>query len=307
LLGLVIWILLSRIVEREWVKVVVLTCLVLLSFYAVKIPDWGHVKIHSGAKDPLGVQTLGRLSATPAQYLVVVGTPISYIFPSLHADSVFYGIGVSKKIDELISRRLKARSSLPLRVIAEEKDASALWHELKNYDVDLSSHDFGCSHFTTIIGRYIICEIGRAEQTTRVDELGVDLVFSETARPKTMGMLWEKGFSVPEPWGRWSDGELAEIRFSSCLPHGNISLSVTGRAFGPNVGQPIEFLLGDYKKTAMFGEANSEVIMKFGNDEDCINKLVIKIPKPTSPVALGLSKDPRKLGVGVVRLKITKD
>ena len=159
LLGLVVWILLSRIVEREWVKMSVLTCLIVLSLYSVKIPDWGHAKVHIGASDPLRVQMSGRFTATPARY-IVLGAPISYILPSLHADSVFYGVGVSKKLDELISQRLKVRSSLPLRVIAREDGASVFWKQLNNYDIGPSSHELSCSYLTTIVGRYIVCEVG---------------------------------------------------------------------------------------------------------------------------------------------------
>ena len=303
LLGIVIWIFVLRLVEKEKIRVLVLTCLLAVSAYMIKIPDWGHAKVDFGTKDPFSIEIPSQFSATPARY-IVVGAPISYILPSLHADSVFYGVGFTNQIDKLIAGKITQPSHLPLRVIASDHDSHTLWDRLNDYKYDPITHELNCAYAMTGVGRYIICEIATVQKKPNTTGLIVDADFSESTDLSTKGILWESGLSVPENWGRWSDSELAEIGFANCLPKGKLQIIVTGHAFGPNVGEPVSFVLGEQQVTAVFNQSDSDVSMHFLNKEKCTNSLTIHIPTPKSPMEMGLSADPRKLGLGLVRIKI---
>lgn len=303
LLGLVVWIFVSRIVEREWARVVVLICLIALSAFMVRVPDWGHAKVVSGTRNPFSIEMPDRLSRTSARYLVV-GSPISYVLPSFHSDSVFYGVGLSKQVNDLITRRLSEPSNLPLRIVARDHDANTFLELLKALNYDPVSHKLNCTYFKTGIGRYIVCEVSSIEQERRAGNTLLEAEFSEAAYLRSQGILWERGLSAPEGWGRWSEGDFVELGFTNCLPKGEVQLSVTGHAFGPNVGKPVGFVLGSQEKFAIFGESDNEVSLRFMNQDECANRLVIHIPESKSPQELGLSPDPRKLGLGLVRTKI---
>lgn len=306
LLGLVVWICILRIVEREWVRIVVLIFLTALSAYMVRVPNWGHAEIGDGTRNPFSIEMPDHLSRTPARYLVV-GVPISYVLPSFHSDSVFYGVGFSNQVNNLITRRLSEPSNLPLRIVARDHDANTFFERLKTVSYDPASHKLDCTYFKTGVGRYIVCEVSSIEQERRAGNTLLEAEFSEAAYLLSQGILWERGLSAPEGWGRWSEGDFVELGFTNCLPKGEVQLSVTGHAFGPNVGKPIGFVLGSQEKFAVFDESDNEISLRFMSQDVCADRLVIHIPESKSPQDLGLSLDPRKLGLGLVRIKIVTE
>lgn len=306
LFGLVIWILIVRLIERERLRVFVLACMVAFSAYMVKIPDWGHARSEFGSKNSFSIEMRNHFSATPARY-IVVGVPISYVLPSFHPGSVFYGIGTSKQIDELIIKKLVEPSLLPLRILARDHDAETFPERLKAFGFNSSSHALDCGFFKTVIGRYIVCEVNLQTQHGSAGNCLVEADFSQANHLRTEGFLWDKGLSVIEPWGRWSDGETVELGLANCLPTGALRLSVTGHAFGPNIGKPVRFVLGTEERAAMFDGSAKEVSVRFFNQDQCARRLLIRIPVPASPRELGLSSDARKLGIGFVRIKFFRE
>jgi len=306
LLGLVIWIFVFRICERKLMRVTILVCLVVLSAYFIHIPDWGHAKVDIGTKNPFAMEIPDPLTKTPAKY-IVVSAPMAYVLPYLHADSKFYGIRASKQIDEVIAGQLIQPSHLPIRILVRDDDVQVIWDRLKTYGYNRTSHKLDCNYFKTGIGRYVVCEVKPISQKQPVDDFIIDAELSEPKHLITKGILYEKGLSQPEPWGRWSDGERVELGFVNCLPAGKIKMTVTGHAFGPNADKRFRFVLGKKEDAAIFNKSDSVVSMSFVNREECANKLTIHIPTPKSPVELGLSKDSRKLGLGIVRVRILKE
>lgn len=163
LLGLVIWIFVARIVEREWLRKGLIIGLTLLSAYMMKIPDWGHAPMTAGEKNPFSIKIDKKLTATPARY-IVVGVPISYVLPSFHSASIFYGVGFSRQVDELVYQRLAEPSDMPLRILAKDADAYSLLERLKRTGFNPSENLLACDYFTTGIGRYIVCEVKQRKQ-----------------------------------------------------------------------------------------------------------------------------------------------
>lgn len=108
------------------------------------------------------------------------------------------------------------------------------------------------------------------------------------------------GLSVAEPWGRWTDGGIAKIKLACLLPS-QFSLVVRGGAFGPNIGQPVMFMVGSQASAVTFKGTPSEelttvsVPFQPGADADT---LTIIVPYPTSP-----PNDGRRLGVGLVSMR----
>lgn len=306
LLGLLVWILVVRIVESHWLRKSVMIGLSLCMVLLIKVPDWGHAPMALGGKNPFSIEMDEKLYATPARY-AVVGAPISYVLPSFHPDSKFYGIGFSRQVDDLIYGKLSEASELPLRILAKDGDAPLIPAILKRAGYDSLEHSLDCKYFRTGIGRYIVCELQFQKRQSVVSNIAVDADFSENGYLKIKGILWERGLSSFEPWGRWSDQDQVEFGLSGCLPQGRLKLMMAGHAFGPNVGLPVKVALGDKEIIIKFSDVGNQQTAHFTNDATCLNKLVIKIPKPTSPHELGLSVDARKLGIGFVGLKIIKE
>ncbi|WP_460096899.1 DUF7024 domain-containing protein [Pseudomonas sp. S3_C01] len=109
------------------------------------------------------------------------------------------------------------------------------------------------------------------------------------------------GFSSPEPWGRWSEGN-PRLVFTSPLPQ-TFTLIMTAQAFGPNVEKPAKVLIGTREYEVKLEGAASEVRIQvdlMGQTTDTISFLP---SKPISPRALGINSDKRKLGIGFVSLR----
>ncbi len=50
--GLLIWILITRIVGNEKLRISFLLCIALVALIRIHIPDWGHAKMEFGEKIP---------------------------------------------------------------------------------------------------------------------------------------------------------------------------------------------------------------------------------------------------------------
>ena len=115
------------------------------------------------------------------------------------------------------------------------------------------------------------------------------------------------GMSGHEPWGRWTDanagGPIARFTFKNKLPV-NFTLTVTANAFGPNEAQPIKVTAGSISQTFIIKNVSqpSSYTIKFVNVDG--NTLEFAPPAPASPRSLGVSEDPRKIGIGFVSIKI---
>lgn len=302
LLGVLIFIFVLRIFKSELMRVLVLSMLFISSVSLMIIPDWGHTKPSHDSGNPFNTKIPQELSFTPAKY-IIIGVPMSYILPSLHKDSLFYGVNTSEQINKIIQEKLHQNSKLPLRFLTDESNADKISEYLKNSILESSKLE--CSYFKTSIGRYVICEL--------VDSIGEfqanDLVFHGDFSGSSVnigGVLWIKGLSFPEEWGRWSDSDMIKFKFN-CLPKGNYKIIVRAHAFGPNIDKPIHFSLGSGNASMIFQQTDDMKTIRITNQNDCADELIISIPSPVSPADLGQSEDRRKLGIGIVDIKMFKE
>jgi phosphoglycerol transferase len=110
------------------------------------------------------------------------------------------------------------------------------------------------------------------------------------------------GFSSPEPWGRWSDGN-ARLVFASALPQ-TFTLIMTAQAFGPNADKPAKILIGTREYEIKLESAASEVRIQVNLMGQTTNTISFTPSKPTSPSKLGISNDVRELGIGFISLRL---
>ena len=114
--------------------------------------------------------------------------------------------------------------------------------------------------------------------------------------------LFLKGFSDREEWGRWSNSKTAIVEFGGLLPS-EFKLMLVAKAFGPNVGRPVEIRSGEISKEIALSGDTKNYSVKFTNVNQA-QALTFLVPNPTSPKELGYSSDSRTLGIGIVTLSI---
>jgi len=127
--------------------------------------------------------------------------------------------------------------------------------------------------------------------------------FSQTLLSPTVRTI--RGLSGREPWGRWSDADvhpLVEIHFRDPLPARG-SLSLTARAFGPNIGQPVRVRIGGHESELRFEASDTTVVASYDAAQSP-QSIEIVAPHPARPLDFGGSQDPRRLGIGLVHLMI---
>ncbi len=111
------------------------------------------------------------------------------------------------------------------------------------------------------------------------------------------------GFSGWEPWGRWTEGPIARIRFERSLPQRFTLKIETTLAMPPNASPDIVVRAGSTEQRFRVGTGPTsvEIPMTLAAPADTIELL---IPAPTSPRELGMSDDPRKLGIGIKTMTV---
>jgi len=111
------------------------------------------------------------------------------------------------------------------------------------------------------------------------------------------------GFSRKEPWGRWTDGDRAEITFSESLPKKFELEIVVNAAFGDNAKGPIFVRIGGVEKSFHFTSKGETIRLPFSLSNDATSIEIVP-PSPMSPKALGLGMDARRLGVGLSSVRV---
>ena len=109
------------------------------------------------------------------------------------------------------------------------------------------------------------------------------------------------GMSGYEPWGRWTDSDKAVFNFKQPLPK-QFTLVIQANAFGPNLGEAIKINIGSVQQEFKITE-KTQISLNFALQESA-DTITFLIPKPTSPKDLQSSLDPRKLGLGLIKLQI---
>lgn len=115
------------------------------------------------------------------------------------------------------------------------------------------------------------------------------------------------GIDAHEDWGRWSNANLAQsikLVFNEPLPK-KFTLELKALGYGPNINAKTTIQVGDTRKIIILQADSSQTYeLTFDNLSEA-NSIEIFPPKPTSPNELNITNtDTRKLGIGVVSLKI---
>ena len=124
--------------------------------------------------------------------------------------------------------------------------------------------------------------------------------FREPTWPGLLGKV--EGLSHAEAFGRWSNAPLVELHLLRPLS-GAVQLTLSARAFGPNIGQPFTLRVGDQEQTFTLQTTEQEVTLRFDLSTPTRDISII-VPQPTSPKMLGMSTDERLLGIAMHKLQI---
>ena len=129
-------------------------------------------------------------------------------------------------------------------------------------------------------------------------------VFNVAGAPEEVKQF--SGISRPESWGRWSNAQLGDrvkIEYREPLPE-KFDLVITAKAFGPNAGQPIPVRVGDQQQALTLGQEVSTTTLHFDNpSRSSLLEIIPPAPEATNEGNI-LGHAPRKLGVGMVEIKI---
>ena len=139
-----------------------------------------------------------------------------------------------------------------------------------------------------------------------IDKVSKNVDFKKITIPSFIKDL--KGLSYKEDWGQWSDATKYKnvyIEFD-CPLEENIELIISAKAFGPNVGLPFKFKIGNEIQSLVLGPNIEEFNLSFKNIEKA-KIFEIFSPNPVSPQDLGISNgDFRKVGIGLEKLSFIK-
>jgi phosphoglycerol transferase len=131
-------------------------------------------------------------------------------------------------------------------------------------------------------------------------------VFNVAGAPENV--LQFSGISRPESWGRWSNANLApqvKIEYRDPLP-AKFDLIITAKAFGPNADKPVKVRVGDSEQLLTLGHNVTTTTLHFNNPGQS-NLLILEPPTPQLTNEGNITGHaPRKLGIGMVDIKIVK-
>ncbi len=135
-----------------------------------------------------------------------------------------------------------------------------------------------------------------------VDDSAVVLEFHRSA-PATL--LLGHGWSVPEPWGVWTEGTSAEITLP---PHRFARAHLRGHPFSPHgaVRFGVSAGNGPISSTRSDTESSLTVDLPFDATGHRARVLRVHTPAAISPIDAGVSDDPRRLGFGLRNITLER-
>lgn len=112
------------------------------------------------------------------------------------------------------------------------------------------------------------------------------------------------GMSGYEKTGRWTEGPKVVFAFAQPLPTNfTLKIEIAG-VFGPNTDKAVKVQVGDWHGEFVPGvkPKRYDLMVKTKAPSDSIE---LTVPEPKSPKELGVSDDPRQVGIHFKRLSIT--
>lgn len=116
------------------------------------------------------------------------------------------------------------------------------------------------------------------------------------------------GLASAEPWGRWTLGDSVKIKTSHRLPPNLIVRLDLTSVFGPNVHKNLKVRIGNRTMKRKLEPIEQKTAYEFHFENVSGNEIEILVPHPCRPKDiphLGI-EDPRRVGLGIKRLKIDK-
>lgn len=138
-------------------------------------------------------------------------------------------------------------------------------------------------------GGFVLARVGSAD-------VGID--FTQGAWPGVVSRA--QGLSGPEPWGTWSDGNRVSLEFVDPLP-ADFSLVLKGHTIG-DTDRPVTVVVGSERREIHLPKPQ-ELSLSWHTDGTA-RTIEFEIPWAQSMKELGVSEDPRKLGLGFVSLRV---
>ncbi len=108
-----------------------------------------------------------------------------------------------------------------------------------------------------------------------------------------------EGLGEQEPWGRWSTADTVVVKLVGSVKPA-LKLTVSGMAYGPNAGKPVDVTIGGETKSLVFTKADVNETYSLNFEKANGDKVEFKIPQPTSPG----KADPRTLGIGFTGIRV---
>jgi hypothetical protein len=139
--------------------------------------------------------------------------------------------------------------------------------------------------------------------TNRCFETEKSVDFSASVLPDFIEEI--SGFSVNEPFGRWTDSDIARIIFKNPLPL-RFHLCIELNAHALNINQPILVVVGGSASILMPTGFDTK---PYSLDIECKfhgRMIEFFIPHAISPKHLKIGEDGRRLGIGIRKLRIKK-
>jgi len=123
------------------------------------------------------------------------------------------------------------------------------------------------------------------------------------------GVVLAGSWSSREPWGVWSDGRRATVVFdASCLPD-RFTVAIRANLFPP-VPPPMQAVRISDESGSLLAVISNEHpngdfvvrMQKSGTQPGPWKSLIFDVDVPASPHQLKISRDRRKLGIGLISL-----
>jgi hypothetical protein len=131
---------------------------------------------------------------------------------------------------------------------------------------------------------------------------GARINFSSEVNDKQVGI---NGFSGPEFDGRWTLGPLADVQVRQQLFRGNVLKIYFSDSYADNADLNSEITFEEKKINRVIKKGD---VVELTLTQDQLNPIVyIKVPHPISPDKMGISGDPRNLGLKIQSVEIISD
>jgi len=235
---------------------------------------------------------------------------VSFIFPLLNKDAIFYKFNQIDEEDELFItiKNSVTNPKYPLRTITS-------WPWINQYDNQLKLYNLKRDFTDCVLAKarnvqsYQSCKIVKSDKEITI-KYPVLLDFSEFHMPYVNEVV-----GIDRNWndsnygkGNWSIGKDAKIVLNFDLPK-KFELVIETFPFNKNSEEIYTIQVGEDIRRFNFKDTESQnhrIEFTFLDVHDNLNEIIFNIPNPTSPASISTSKDHRELGLFIKNIYINE-